>query len=48
MIKLDKGSAPQYLMDNKARCLRELNDTIATYGSFSKIPCGKRENLIRY
>lgn len=48
MIKLDRGSEPQYLVDNKARWLRELNGAITKYRRFSEIPSGERENLIRH
>jgi uncharacterized protein (TIGR02646 family) len=48
MIKLDRGREPQYLVDNKTRWLRELNEAIVKYGEFSKIPSSERENLIRH
>jgi uncharacterized protein (TIGR02646 family) len=48
MIKLDRGSEPEYLTNNKTRWLRELTDAIAKYGGFSKIPPGERDNLIRH
>jgi uncharacterized protein (TIGR02646 family) len=48
MIKLDRGGEPQYLTDNKAKWLRELDGAISKYGEFSKIPSGEREKLIRH
>jgi uncharacterized protein (TIGR02646 family) len=48
MIKLDKGGEPEYLANNKAQWLRELNEAITQHGGFSQIPSGERDKLIRH
>jgi hypothetical protein len=48
MIKLQRPSEPQKLIDNKAVWQQNLNTAIAKYGSYKEIPEDEREKLIRY
>jgi uncharacterized protein (TIGR02646 family) len=48
MIKLERGTEPQYLADNKAQWLGDLQAAIGHYGGFSKIPKAERTRLIRH
>jgi uncharacterized protein (TIGR02646 family) len=48
MIKLQRPSEPQKLMDNKAVWQKNLNAAIIVYGSYKTIPEKERENLIKH
>lgn len=46
MIKLNRGNEPDYLKNNKVELTRKLQDAIAVYGSYKKIPEKEKEQLV--
>lgn len=48
MIKIQKQSAPQVLIDNKDIWTRYLLEAVKLYGGFSKIPAEERDRLLSH
>lgn len=48
MIKIQKPSAPQVLIDNKDTWFQNLLDAVTTYGEYSKIPDSEKSRLLSH
>ena len=48
MIKIQKPTAPQVLLDNKATWTQNLLDAINTYGGYNKIPESEKNSLLSH
>lgn len=48
MIKIQKPTAPQVLLDNKAIWTQNLLDAVNTYGGYSKIPESEKKSLLSH
>ena len=48
MIKIQKPSAPQVIIDNQATWTKALLNAVASYGGYDKIPEAEKKSLLSH